>query len=81
MSLFYDEELNFEKETKQLDQFARKCRLSEHAWQVQCEIITYNLDFHYGSIHFNRYFTYTTCFKFRQPTGATFVFSEITDDK
>ena len=40
VSLFYDEKLNVEKEKKQLYQFARKCKLSEHSWQVPCEITT-----------------------------------------
>ena len=69
--LIYDETLNVEEKKKQLDQIARKCKLCQQGLQVPCEITTYNSDFHYGSILFNRNFTYTTCFGFRRPTDMT----------
>ena len=64
ISLFYAEKLGVEKEKSYLDQFAKKCKLSERGWQVSCEIRTYISGFHYGSILFNRNFAYVTCFEF-----------------
>lgn len=77
--LYYDEKLDVEKEKRQLDQFATKCKLSERDWQVPCKITTYISDFHYGSIPFNRNFVYTTCFEFRRPTDTTLIYCDITD--
>ena len=74
ISVYYDEKLDIEKEEKkQLDQFARKCKLSEQGWKVPCEIAMYISDFNYGGILFNREFTYTTCLEFKQQTDETFV--------
>ena len=60
-SLFYDEKLDVEKEKRQLDHFAIKCKLSEHGWQVPCEITIYIPNFDYRSILFNRTLVYSTC--------------------
>ena len=68
-SLYCDEELDVEKEKRQLDQFARKCKLSKRGWQVPCSIIICISDFNYGSILFNREFPYTTWFEFTRQIG------------
>ena len=65
ISLYYDEKLNVEKEKRQLDQFARKCKLCERGWEVPCKITTYISDFQYGIILFNRNFAYPTGFAFK----------------
>ena len=78
--LYYDEKLDVEKEKRQLDEFAIKCKLSECGWQVFCEFTTYISVFHYESILFNRNCAYTTCFEFRRPTDTTILFCGITDD-
>ena len=79
--LYYDEKLDVKKEKRQLDQFSRRCKLSERGWQVLCEIATYIFDFNYSSILFNREFAYTTCFKFGRQTNETFVHWDITVDQ
>ena len=73
ISLYYDEKLDIEKGKRQLDQFARKCKLCERGWQVPCSIVTCISDFNYGCILFNREFTYTTYFEFTRQTDETFV--------
>ena len=39
--------------------------------------MTHILDFHYGSILFNRDFVYVTCFELRRPTDETMIYSDI----
>ena len=78
--LYYDVKLDVEKEKRQLNQFARKCKLSEGGWEVPCKITTYISDFHYGSILCNRTFAYTMYFKFRRTTNRTILYCDITDD-
>ena len=80
ISLFYDEKLDVEKEKKYLDQFSKKCKLSKRGCQVPCEIAGSNSDFHDGSMLFNRNVSYTTCFKFRQPTDEINAYCDITVD-
>ena len=80
MLLFYDEKLDVEKEKRQLDQLAIKCKLSEHGWQIPFEITTYISDFYYGSILFHRNFAYTICFEYRRPTDESFIYYDINDD-
>ena len=53
-SLFYDEKLVNEKEKQTLDQFARKCKLDRHSWQLPGEIIANGSIFNYSEILFNK---------------------------
>ena len=80
ISLYYDKKLEVEKEKRQLDQFAIKCKLSARGWQIHCKITTYISDFHYGSILFNRNFVYTTCFEFRRLTDTAFIYCNVAND-
>ena len=80
ISLYYDKKLDLKTEKRQLDQFAIKCKLSQHGLQGPGKITTYISDFHYGSILFKRNFVYKTCFKFRRPTDTTFMYCDITYD-
>ena len=44
--LYCNEQLDVEKEKKELDQFAIKCKLSERGWQVHSKTRTFISDFH-----------------------------------
>ena len=54
VSLFYDEELDIEKEKVFLDQFARKCKLCKRGWQTTSRITTFRLEFNYSDVLFDR---------------------------
>ena len=72
ISLCYNNKLDVENENSRLDKFAVKCKLNEQGWQIPCEIATYVSDFHYGSVLFNREFTYITTFEYRQSIDEAF---------